>query len=105
MLRELLRRDEETGLNLTVKTSLLIAFWIPVLMILWGIGIAVIRGALTIDPVRIAAEFPVDSTTVLIAVALATGYLYLIVANETFGKESVETAQEQAQEIRDDADD
>lgn len=105
MLRELLRRDTETGLNLTVKTVLLIAFWIPVLMVLWGVGIAIIRTALYVDPARIIDAMPVDSTTGFLVGAIVIGYLYLVVANETFGRESVETAQEQAESFREEIDD
>lgn len=89
-----IREDGESELPERVRVALLVAFWIPVMMILWATGIAILRIAFIVDPTQLIANLPVDPAVALTVGVGAITYLYVIVAIESFGKETVEEAKE-----------
>lgn len=93
-----------------VRDAIVILLWAPVVLILLGIGvgafIAIIGIGYTLATSGSAPDLgglagAVDPTLVAVATLGAIGYLYLILANETFGEDTVEAAQEQAKDIKD----
>lgn len=97
-----------------VRDAIVILLWAPVVLILLGAGIgtfiAMIGVAYTLAVSGRVPEFgglagAVDPTLLAVAALGAVGYLYLILANETFGEDTVEAAQEQAEDIKDEAED
>jgi hypothetical protein len=98
----------------TVRDAVVIALWLPPIVILvslaTAIGIATVGMAWTLatsgtipDVGGIAGT--VDPTLAVVAVGGAVGYLYLILANETFGTDTVEAAADQAEQATESIDD
>lgn len=109
MLRDLLSREKDTSVYLGVKNALIVAFWMPVVMVLWAVGIAAlglsVRLAMYGDLPELGEASAIDPSLLVLGAVGALGYFYLLLANETFGSESVETAKEQADDFKDMSDD
>jgi hypothetical protein len=97
-----------------VRDAVVVLLWAPVVLILLGIGIGGFVALVGVGySLATSGRVPdlgglagaVDPTLVAVAILGAIGYLYLILANETFGTETVEAAQEQAEDIKGEVED
>ena len=106
----------------TVRNSVIIGLWVPVLLIVVALGVlfAAVGIGLAVLVVRFALHTSLPSATAVVGavpttwlgavvpVAGAVGYalfrLYLMAANATFGTETVEESLEQAEEVTENAD-
>jgi len=89
-----------------VRDLVVLALWIPPILILVAVGIGAVGVAIQIAQ---GQSIPLGSVTdalppsmIATGAAVAVGYLYLILANETFGTETVEAAQDQAEDAQED---
>lgn len=90
-----------------VRDLVVIALWLPVIILLVGTSIAV--AGLGVQVAR-AGTIPdlswlttvADPTVVVMGVGGAVGYLYYVLLTQTFGAETVEEATEQATDAIDD---
>lgn len=113
MLSELLSRSRDSSVIVGVKNFVVVMLWLPVLFILWGLGIGAavlaVRTGLNLNVTQFASFNPsVDPTTGLLGAAAilgAIGFLYLVLMNVTFGISTVEKTQDQAEDIKDVLDD
>jgi hypothetical protein len=98
-----------TDLNLRVRDAIVVLAWLPVLLALLGLGVAVaglgIRTALMGDLPPLGSAALLESELALAGVLAAVAYFYLVLANETFGTDTVEIATRQAKDITDAATD
>jgi hypothetical protein len=97
--------DNDSTVSPLVRDVVVFALWIPPILILIAIGVAAIGLAWQIVqgksvPVDVLTDAVPPSILVTGAV-VAVGYLYLMLANETFGTETVEDTLDQAQETAD----
>jgi hypothetical protein len=109
MIDQLTQKAHDSDVSVGVKNVVVLLLWVPPILILWGVGFALfgvgVRVALYGSLPNLAAiGMPVDPTLAGLAVVGGIGYLYLMLANETFGEETVEAATEQAQDIKDNVD-
>jgi len=96
-----------------VRDAVVVLLWTPIILILLGIGVGGCVALVGIGySLATSGRVPdlgglagaVDPTLAVAAVLGAVGYLYLILANETFGTDTVEAAQEQAEDIKGEVD-
>lgn len=104
---DILNNGEGSKVHPFVKNAVVVALWLPLVAVLWAIGIASVWLAYRIgrygtlpETGSLAAALP-DSQLGVLGLILAIGYLYLLISNVTFGSDAVESTTEQAQEIRD----
>lgn len=103
-------RGTDSQAHPAVKNLILLALAVPPLLVLWAVGVAAVGvgyrtaryGTL---PDLSGLSTALSSDLVLLGVAAALVYIYLVWANAVFGTSTVEAAQEQAQEIKDTAED
>ena len=97
----------------TVRDAIVTALWLPLIIILWGLAIGLATAVVGVGyALATSGTVPdlgwlagaIDPTLVALAIAAGVGYLYLMLANETFGTATVEAAQDQAEDIADEVD-
>lgn len=105
---------DEFTVSRRVRSAVVVVLWLPVVIILLGSSVALaaflVRYSLygpMPDLSNAASSFGgvVDPGLVALGVLAAVGFLYLVLARATFGGETVEAAQEQAEELADRAED
>lgn len=109
LLDTLAEEHHESNVLVWVKNLIVILLWIPPLMLLWAVGIAALgvgyRLALHGDLPQVEGILQtLDSDIMLLAFAGAIGYLYLVLANVTFGERVMTTATEQAEGLQEASD-
>lgn len=103
--------DDNGTVSPTVRDAIVAFLWAPVIIILWGLALGIALGVGGIGwTLATSGRVPdvggltsaVDPTLLALGIAGGVGYLYLMLANETFGTDTVEAAQEQAEDLEDD---
>lgn len=100
--------DDDRTVHPHVRDAVVLALWIPPILILIAIGLAAVGLAWQIvqgRPVPLGDVGDAVPPSLLVSGAVvAVGYLYLMVANETFGESTVEAATEQAEDLQESSD-
>ena len=102
-------RSPDADVSQWVTDLVVIALWTPLILVLLGLALGIVGLGVQlatggIPPSSLAAiGTAVNPTLVVLGLAVGVGYLYLLLANETFGTETVEATTEQAQELADEA--
>jgi len=109
-LDDLLSEAEDASVSNWVQDAVVVALWIPPILVLFGISIAIlgvgVRTALHGSvPDLSGLGGAVDSQLVLLALGGAIGGLYWLLARATFGGETVDESVESAGEAADQVDD
>jgi hypothetical protein len=115
MIRSLLQRSKDSSVLVGVKNTVVLLLWIPVIALMWGLGIGAgvgigfflyrfgRYGDLSMVSSALSGIDTTGSIMIVGAVLGGIGFLYLVLTNVTLGRENVNESIEQSDEIADNA--